>query len=115
MRTRVVLLGASNLTRSFPQVVATARALAGEPIEVVAALGHGRSFGLRSRVLARSLPGIVGCGLWAALDGAPARARTLALVTDVGNDIVYGVGVETIREWVETCVSRLEEHGRGSS
>ena len=114
MRTRVILLGASNLTRSFPGVVAIARTLAGEPIDVAAAVGHGRSFGLRSRVLARSLPGIVDCGLWGALQAAPKAARTLALVTDVGNDIVYGAAVETICRWVDTCVSRLVALGAGT-
>ena len=35
-------------------------------------------------------------------------APTAALVTDVGNDIVYGAPVESILEWVEECLNRLE-------
>jgi hypothetical protein len=41
--TRIVALGASNLTRGFQTVVATARSMAGPRVEVVAALGHGQT------------------------------------------------------------------------
>jgi len=103
---RVVLLGASNLTRGISTVVDTARRVWGAPLEVLAALGHGRSYGLTSAVLGRKLPGILQCGLWDALSALP-PANTAALVTDVGNDILYGASVESILDWVEECVERL--------
>lgn len=104
---RVVLLGASNLARGMSTVIETVRVLWNEPVEIMAALGHGRSYGLTSSVLSRRLPGIVHCGLWRALETAP-PAETYALVTDIGNDLVYGQSVETLLGWVETCLDRLE-------
>ena len=106
---RVVLLGASNLTRAFGLAVETARRLLGGPLEVVAALGHGRSYGMYSRVLGRGLVGISECGLWRALDAAPSLP-SYALLTDIGNDILYEAGRARIIEWLETCVDRLSRH-----
>ena len=64
---RVVALGASNLTRGFQTVVDSARSVWGPGVEVLAALGHGRSYGAPSRFIARTLPGILKSGLWAEL------------------------------------------------
>jgi len=107
---RVVLLGASNLTRGFSTVLPTAERIWGSPLEVFAALGHGRSYGQRSSVLGRTLGGILQCGLWDAL-AAAGPAPTAALLTDVGNDIVYGAPVPTILDWVEQCLDRLAATG----
>ncbi|MBI1901501.1 MAG: hypothetical protein HYS13_10385 [Planctomycetia bacterium] len=106
---RVVLLGASNLTRGISTVAALSQATLGRRLEIFAALGHGRSFGLTSRLLVRGLPGILQSGLWKALDERPA-ARTFALVTDVGNDLLYGVPPERTIEWVAECLDRLAGH-----
>src|SRR5687768_11679526 len=103
---RIVALGASNLTRGFPTVVAASRSAFGPDVEIFGALGLGRSYGMESRVLARTLPGILACGLWSALSARP-PATTRALITDVGNDIVYGASPEQILEWVETALRRL--------
>ncbi len=103
---RVVLLGASNLTRGISTAVETARLRWGRPLDVMAALGHGRSYGLTSRVLGRTLPSSVEGGLWPALAARP-PAPTAALVTDVGNDLFYGAAVERIVAWVERCLDRL--------
>jgi len=106
---RVVALGASNLTRGLHTVVSAARDAWGPGVEVVAALGHGRSYGATSRVAVRTLPGILECGLWRALESRP-EAPTRALVTDVGNDILYGYSVEQTLGWVEEAVRRLRAH-----
>jgi hypothetical protein len=105
---RVVALGASNLTRGFRTVVSTARAMWGPEVQVLAAFGHGRSYGAESRVLFRTLPGILESGLWRALDSMPAE-QTRALVTDVGNDIVYGYSADQILNWVGEAIRRLQE------
>jgi hypothetical protein len=103
---RVVALGASNLTRGFQTIVSTARLVWGPEVEVLAALGDGRSYGARSRFMFRTLPGILKSGLWAALERRP-HVVTRALVTDVGNDILYGFSVGRILGWVEQALIRL--------
>lgn len=103
---RVVLLGASNLKIGFPRVLACL----GGPVEILAALGHGRSYGTWSRLAwVRLLPGIVQCGIWEELERRHRRQRlpTVALVTDVGNDLLYGAPAPTIAGWVGTCLERL--------
>ncbi len=106
--TRVVAIGASNLTRGLHTVVSTARTAWGPNVEVLGALGHGRSYGAPSRLAVRTLPGILQSGLWQALASLPA-ARTRGLVTDVGNDILYGFPAAQILDWVEETVERLQE------
>ena len=103
---RVVLLGASNVARSMSTVIETAELVWGRPLDVLAACGHGRSYGRTSCVFGRSLPGILECGLWDELSRRPALP-TAALVTDIGNDILYGAGVDQIAAWVEQCLTRL--------
>jgi len=108
---RVVAVGASNLTRGFHTIVATARAVWGPDVEVLAALGHGRSYGVPSTFLVRGLPGILQSGLWRELESHP-PAPTRALVPDVGNDIMYGCPAAQILEWVDECVARLQPFTR---
>ncbi|MCI0363022.1 MAG: hypothetical protein L0Y44_00205 [Phycisphaerales bacterium] len=131
-RARVVLLGASNATRGLSTIVETLRLRLGSPLDIFAAIGHGRSYGMHSRVFLRSLPGILESGLWSALaesrggataDGpalTPALSQreretenvpTHALLTDIGNDIMYGASPQTVERWVEECVDRLDAHG----
>lgn len=103
---RVVLLGASNLVSGLTTVVEAVRDAWGRPLDILAAIGHGRSYGTRSRVLVRELPGIIECGLWDELSRR-APAPTAALVTDVGNDILYGATPGEIAGWVDECLARL--------
>jgi hypothetical protein len=106
---RVVALGASNLTRGLGAVVSASRATFGSDVRILAALGHGRSYGARSRWCFRTLPGILDSGLWRALEEAPEK-ETRALITDVGNDILYGFPVEQILAWVDEAASRLQDY-----
>jgi len=105
---RVIALGASNLTRGFQTVVSTARAAWGPDVEVVAALGHGRSYGGPSRLVIRTLPGILESGLWRHLESLSA-VPTRALVTDVGNDILYGFSATQTLAWAAEAVERLQK------
>lgn len=107
---RVILLGASNLTRSFATIVNVARRTWDEPIEIMAAMGHGRSYGQDSTIFGRKIPGIFPCALWQDLQRRP-PLRTAALVTDIGNDLLYGVPPERVLEWVALCLDRLAEAG----
>jgi hypothetical protein len=107
--TRVIALGASNLTRALYTVVSTARSAWTPDVEFVAALGLGRSYGVKSSILGRSVPGILESGLWAELDAMP-PAPAVGLITDVGNDIMYNYEVPQILEWVRESVRRLEKY-----
>lgn len=107
----LIALGASNLTRLALPLLDAARANANGPVHAHMALGRGRSFGLHSRLLGRGLPGIDACGLWHALAEHRPRGAT-ALVTDVGNDLLYHVPVPRILEWVEGALVRLAPHTR---
>jgi hypothetical protein len=105
----VVAIGASNLSRGLPRLVAAARARGG-PADLLVAAGHGRSYGANSRVAWRRLPSILRCGLWNALDHAEPAASdrpVMAIVTDIGNDLLYGFSVEQTAGWVRECVARL--------
>jgi hypothetical protein len=57
-------------------------------------------------VLLRDLPGILSCGIWDTLAQRP-PAPTATLLTDIGNDIVFGVPVTRITAWVEQTLERV--------
>ena len=107
---RVVLLGASNVVVSFATIVQTAQRTWDVPLEIMAAMGHGRSFGQESVVLGRKFSGIFSCALWQDLQARPSLP-TAALVTDVGNDLMYGVTPKKLLEWVVACLDRLSDAG----
>lgn len=111
-RPRVVVLGASNVTRGISTIVETAGNIVGGPIDLYAAFGHGRSLGLYTRVLGRGLCSLLDSGLWRALDDAPRPDASYALVTDVGNDLMYEVAPEIICRWVEKILSRCQSVAR---
>ena len=111
MTSRLILLGASNLTLAFPRLLSSLSNWFEGPLEIDVAHGHGRSYGRWSRVGLRALPGIVECRLWEDLASATPADETCGLVTDIGNDILYGSGIDEIVEWLTACVDRLREHG----
>jgi hypothetical protein len=104
---RVILLGASNIALGLRTVVDTAFRSWGRPLSILAAYGHGRSYGTQRTLLWWGLPGIVECGLWRALDQQE-PLPTAALVTDIGNDLFYETPVDEILGWVEVCLDRLK-------
>ncbi len=105
-----MLLGASNLTLAFPRVIARLRDIVPAPLAVLAAIGHGRSYGRPSRVFFRELPGIIECGLWRALESGP-ELETRAVLADFGNDLVYGAAVDEVADWIALILRRLAAHG----
>ncbi len=110
-RPRVILLGASNLTRAISTVVETARQIAATAVDCYIAMGHGRSFGMETTVFGRTLPGILPCGLWEALQRAEPASRTYVLLTDVGNDIPYGAKPDSILSWLGQCLQQVDATG----
>ena len=112
-RQPVVVLGASNVSRGLSRLVATVRARSTAPCDLFVAAGHGRAYGVNSRVWMRRLPSILGCGLW---DSLAAKARMsmtppVAIVTDVGNELLYGLGVAQVAAAVRESVRRLADRG----
>jgi hypothetical protein len=111
-RPRVVVLGASNVTRGISTIYETARLAVGGPIDLYAAFGHGRSLGLHTRVLGRGLCGLLDAGLWSALDddskGVPRSRGSFALLSDIGNDLLYGVDPEKIGDWIKKILDRCQ-------
>ncbi len=112
----VVAIGASNLSRGLSRLAAVSQVWAGGPIDLIVAAGHGRSYGANSRVWNRRLPSVLGCGLWRSLDRllaaeAAAERPRVAVVTDIGNDLLYGFSVAQLASWVEETLVRLRQRG----
>ncbi len=122
-RQTVVLLGASNLTIGWAPVVDALQSGIHTNIDLYAAVGMGRSYVDWSRYFARSLPGIINCGLWKALKGGgydePTEADSqspapLVMLTDIGNDLVYRRTPQVISEAVDRCLTEIR-HWRPDS
>ncbi|MEI6240230.1 MAG: hypothetical protein WCR51_07565 [Planctomycetia bacterium] len=109
-RSAVVVLGASNVSRGLPRLAATARARTAGPLDLFVAAGHGRGYGVSTRVWQRRLPSILSSGLWRALDRERAD-QPLAVITDVGNELLYGLGVSAVAGAVRDAAGRLADRG----
>jgi PAS domain-containing protein len=103
----IVIIGASNVTLSLPVIWSTLCRSLPEPFRLIVAAGHGRSFGLPNTVLGRTLPSILECGLWESLDKLKETSTFRAIVTDVGNDLLYGADADQTMSWVNEAVERL--------
>ena len=113
-RLAAIVLGASNVSRGLARLAAAVRGRWSGPVDLFVAAGHGRSYGANSRVWIRRLPSILGSGLWRALDRervGGGAGRTVALVTDVGNDLLYGFTPAQLATWVDEGVARLVDRG----
>ena len=73
------------------------------------AAGHGRSYAIATRVLGRGLSSIDDCRLWKVL-ASKSPLPTTAVVTDVGNDVMYGVPTDTVLLHIRRCLERLQRH-----
>jgi hypothetical protein len=107
---RFVVLGASNVSRGLSRLTATLRARGPEQVDLFVAAGHGRGYGVNTRVALRRLPSILASGLWRALDRERVE-RPAGLVTDVGNELLYGLGVSAVAAAVREAVVRLVDRG----
>lgn len=106
----VILLGASNLTRDFPLIIRLLQGSIESPLEIYTAMGHGRSYGNWSHLLYRALPGISKCEIWDVISVNNTETRKpIALLTDIGNDLIYGQSVDVIFGWIESCISQLQK------
>jgi hypothetical protein len=90
--------------------VETAYASLMNPLSIHAVMGFGRSYGKESGFLGKKFSGISSARIWEALEENSTQ-RTIAFLTDVGNDLGYEQPVEVIMEWVIACASRLQSYG----
>lgn len=110
---RVVVLGASNVAyerRELGRTVAGVAAAAG-PTELLVAGGYGRSYLRWSFVGPLGRPPVSRCGLWRRLEADDGSSRRVAVVTDVGNDLLYGHDVDETAAAVGRCLARLASGG----
>lgn len=105
-RSRAILLGASNLTLGLGLAIRRVRSILPAPVQILVADGPGRSWAHPSTVLGRGLPSIRDCHLWERTGSGPS-IPTLALLTDVGNDLPHDVPPREIAASVEACLERL--------
>lgn len=104
----VIVIGASNVTLALPMLWSGVRQNAHQPTRLIVVAGHGRSYGLPSTVWGRTLPSILQSECWAALERLVPKHEPLeAVITDVGNDILYGASAAVLGDWVQECVDRL--------
>lgn len=100
----VLLFGASNLTLGWSSVVGQLSQRFAAPIDLHCFLGMGRSWLKPSRYGFRVLPGILNCDFWT----VPVTGRTASvLLTDAGNDIVYGFSAGQIAAALQETIERL--------
>jgi hypothetical protein len=100
-----VLMGASNLARGYSALAdCLVRCLAPEPVEILHAMGPGRGYCAEGGIFNIRYPAIGASGILDSISAqtAPPR-RIIALITDIGNDIMYGVPVSEIT----ACLSAL--------
>lgn len=107
--TKVVLLGASNLSLGWPRLADQVASAVTSPLRVYTAYGMGRSYcGERSGFACWQLPGILKSGIWDALESVESdNSDCYALITDLGNDLVYGKSPQEVVDAANECVARL--------
>ncbi len=108
-----ILLGASNLARaSYGLMNCLTRCLSPRPVEFLHALGPGRAYITEGGILSAVYPPILNCGILnVAKDKSKSKRMIVALVTDIGNDIMYGVSAEKIILGLKTLFNTMEEIG----
>jgi hypothetical protein len=106
----LILLGASNLSRGCFAFARHMKAcLYPRKVEVLIASGPGRAYCASGGLLNVSYPPIYASDIFeVARDKSESGYRVVALITDIGNDIMYGVSTEKILETLQQVFSRLQ-------
>ena len=103
----VVLLGASNLVLGWRPLMNAVFDHWHGPLHIMTAHGMGRSYLASSRFCWRTAPGILECSLWPKLAENGRTSLSAALITDLGNDLVYGRTAAEVLQAVSDAVGRL--------
>src|SRR5262249_2518944 len=109
---RIVILGASNVARGIATIADVARETFGSPVEVLAAMGHGRSHGCTPSIPLSPVRASRESGVCQAMKTRP-PLPTWTILTDIGNDLIYGCQPEQVTQWIDDCAGRLR--GRSES
>jgi hypothetical protein len=106
----LVLLGASNLSRGcFAFARHMKVCLYPRKVEVLVAAGPGRAYCVSGGLLNVSYPPIQSSDIFNVAQGKRESGyRVMALVTDIGNDIMYGVSAEKVIEAVQEIFEKLQ-------
>ncbi len=104
-----IILGASNLTLAWPRIMRQMEQRLAGPRRVLTAHGMGRSYlNQRSAFGFRQLPGILHCDLWNQLGTHNSAGLVpVALITDLGNDLLFGRNAIDVANSALTCIERL--------
>jgi len=108
-----VFLGASNLARSYYGLKrCIARCLFPRPVSFVHALGPGRGYVRQGGILNATYSPILNCGILKEVgDRSVSNQQVVALITDIGNDIMYGAPAEEIIGGLRSLFGTLQEMG----
>jgi len=108
---RVAIFGASNVALGFDTICRLLATSEPQPVQLAAACGHGRAYGRQTRVGPRSLSSLSECGLWTTLEAPPqSDTETTAVLTDIGNDALYGDTFDGMLDRIDRCIVRLQPH-----
>ena len=106
----LILLGASNLSRgSFAFSRYMKACLYPRPVEVLIASGPGRGYCASGGLLNVNYPPICSSDIFeVARNKSRSGNEVVALVTDIGNDIMYNVSAERLIETIQQIFTKLE-------
>jgi hypothetical protein len=106
----IILLGASNLARGYYSLTRCIKNnLGSRPVSFFNALGPGRAYCAFGGVMNVAYPPIGSSPVFSSAKGqAHEASRKIALLTDLGNDIMYGVPVEKIVAEIRRIIRQLE-------
>lgn len=107
----IILLGASNLSRGYYSLTrCIKRNLEPRPVSFLSALGPGRAYCAFGGVMTAVYPPIGSSQIFSGAKGQPQTAsRKIALITDLGNDIMYGIPPGKIIAEIKNILQRLED------
>jgi hypothetical protein len=108
-----IFLGASNLARGYSALAnCLIRCLAPHPVKILHAMGPGRGYCAEGGIFNITYPPIGSSGILNSARGRAQKAhQVIVLITDIGNDIMYGVPLSEITSCLHTLFQKLDAIG----
>ena len=106
-----ILFGASNLARSYYGLnLSIKRCIHPRKATFIHAMGPGRGYLCRGGIFNTTYPPIIDCGILESIQKIrKPNQKIIALITDIGNDIMYGIHSEKIIEGLQKILDTLGE------